>query len=113
MVLLGAVLCFFVTQLVVNLDLIFGHLDIFLYDADLLLFLRTLEAEVHFVSLAIVVATCRDRAGRSFAHGGGRPGSFRFLLLGSKLIELFIRLEVNFVLLVELDVERDDISNLS
>lgn len=49
-VLLCPVLCFLVAQLVVNLDLLFGHFDIILYNTDFLLLLWPLKAKVHLVS---------------------------------------------------------------
>ena len=48
-ILLYAVFLSLVPHLVVDCDLVLGHLDVFLHDADLLLFLWSLEAEIGWV----------------------------------------------------------------
>ena len=92
-----------VTELVVNLDLVTGHLDVLFNNADLLLLLWSLKSKV-VVLLGSIFTLVSHR--RRFYPWLWLRGC-RLVIF--KLVENFICLQVNLVLLIELDLEADDI----
>ena len=84
-------------HLVVNLDLVLCHLDVLFNDAHFFLLLGPLEAEVSSVFITTLLThSSRDWLGR---------GPEDLLLFLFKHVQLGIRLKVNLVLLVELNLK--------
>ena len=76
-VLFSTILLGFVPHLVIDLYLVFCHLDVFLNDTDFLLLFRPLKTEVSIVTplgMSIVIRSSRDSFRvRSGAHLGACP----------------------------------------
>ena len=90
-------------DLIVDFNLILGHLDIIFNDTDLLLLFRTLKAEIHAILLGLL---------NHFWRGLPRwlLGLFNFL---GKLVKLRVCLKVDFVLLIELDFKAYDVCDIA
>ena len=99
-----------ITQLVVNLNLFTRHLDVFFDYADLLLFFRSLEAEVVVVLISTFLTALGHRGrinwSRRLLHSG-------HWLIFFELIEHLICLQIDLVLLVELHFEADNVGDRS
>lgn len=97
-----------ISQLVVNFNLIARHLDIFLHNAHFLLLFGSLEAE-----LVLILSTLRvDALGDlRLLDRSRRLARCNLLLILLKLIQHLVRLQINLVLLVELDIEADHARN--
>ena len=95
-----------VPHLVVYLDLVFSHLDVFLHDAHFLGFFRPLEAKVHL----IICLTFLNIFSRS--SNLGLPVDLLFLF-EVVLVHHLVCLEINFVLLVELHRECSDTGDIA
>ena len=94
----------FILHLLVDLNLVFGHLDVFLHDADLLIFLGTLETELEAIRVSWSLFLL----------------SLTLLLLNvcinffifKPLIHHLICLQINLVLLIELHLKAANVGNI-
>ena len=96
-----------IAHLIVNLDLVLGHLDVLFNDAYFLLLLWSDETEVHLILLLPLLFThIRYRRLTGSTHYASRPSSSPSInIFAIKLVQFLISLQVDLVLSVELHGE--------
>ena len=99
--------CSFISQLVVDFYLVPGHFDVLFDNADLFLFLGSLESEI----ILVLVSADTTRNSCGFARGAHWLPWCNLLFFFKPPVEHLICLKINLVLLVKLHLEADHVCN--